>query len=259
MSRMEGSRIRRETPGPRPSDKLKSRDDPERPLLGSMGIYLFNVDVLERILTYHPRHDDFGINIIPEAVHSQNVYGFKYNGYWRDMGTIRAYYETNLELTTQDAPFSFYDPKLPIYTLEDYLPGSIVQDSTLTEVLLAEGCWIEKAEITRSVVGIRSQIGAGTCLKDTVLNGSDFYAPDIGIGPGWHRRGHHQQERPHRRGRRDPAVSTWNRPGSWQLACTGWDRGAPKGRGNRRRHPHRARELEPPRRRPSQELRLSAT
>ena len=164
-------------------DKLKSRDDPERPLLGSMGIYLFNVDVLESVLTYHPRHDDFGINVIPEAVHSQAVYGWEHDGYWRDIGTIRAYYDTNLQLTMQNAPFSFYDPNLPIYTLEDYLTGSIVQDSHLTEVLLTEGCWIEKAEISRSVVGIRSQLCAGTRLRDTVLNGSDYYAPEIGVGP----------------------------------------------------------------------------
>ncbi len=164
-------------------DKFKSRDDPERPLLGSMGIYLFNVEVLEQILTYHPRHDDFGINIIPEAVHSHTVYGFEYDGYWRDIGTIRAYYETNLQLTLPEAPFSFYDPRLPIYTLEDYLPGSIVQDSTLNQVLLADGCWIEKAEVSHSVVGLRSQIGSGTHLKDTIINGSDYYAPEIGIAP----------------------------------------------------------------------------
>jgi glucose-1-phosphate adenylyltransferase len=164
-------------------DRLISRDDPARPFLGSMGIYMFNIDVLIDILTYHPRSDDFGIHIIPEAVHSHVVYGFGYDGYWRDIGTIRAYYETNLQLTAVDAPFNFYDPKLPIYTHSDFLPGSVVQDSRLTDVLLAEGCRIEKAEISHSVVGIRSQVSAGARIKDTVLIGSDDYSPEIGVGP----------------------------------------------------------------------------
>jgi glucose-1-phosphate adenylyltransferase len=163
-------------------DRLISRADPARPLLGSMGIYLFNLNVLIDVLTHQPSHDDFGIHIIPEAVHSRTVYGFSYDGYWRDIGTIRAYYETNLQLTALDSPFNFYDPKLPIYTHSSFLPGSVVHDSVLTDVVLAEGCRIEKAEISRSVVGIRSQVAAGTRIKDTVLNGSDYYAPEIGVG-----------------------------------------------------------------------------
>jgi glucose-1-phosphate adenylyltransferase len=167
-------------------ERLKSSSDPDRPLLASMGIYLFNADVLERTLTYHPRHDDFGTHVIPEAVHSQAVYGYEYDGYWRDIGTIRAYYETNLQLTRSDTPFSFYDPRLPIYTLEDYLPGSIIHDSDLNDVLLAEGSRIEDSEICHSVIGLRSQVAAGTHIQDTVLCGSDYYAPEIGIGPGCH-------------------------------------------------------------------------
>ena len=113
----------------------------------------------------HP--DDFGIDIIPDAVHSHVVFGFEHEGYWRDIGTIRAFYETNLLLAAHDAPFNFYDPKLPIYTHEPVLPGSILEDSHLTDVLLAEGCRIEKAHIARSVVGIRSQVGAGTRISDS--------------------------------------------------------------------------------------------
>ena len=164
-------------------DAFVSRDDPAFPLLGSMGIYMFNVDVLESILNYHPSQADFGIDIIPHAVHSHVVYGYGHEGYWRDIGTIRAYYETNLLLAAHDAPFNFYDPRLPIYTHEPVLPGSIIQDSLLTDVLLAEGCRIEKAQISRSVVGIRSQIGAGTRIHASVLNGLDFYSPELGIGP----------------------------------------------------------------------------
>ncbi len=159
-----------------------SRDDPQRPFLGSMGIYLFNTRVLVDVLTRHPGHDDFGINIIPEAVHSHNVFGYSYDGYWRDIGTIRSFYETNLQLTKLDSPFDFLDPKFPIYTRGHFLPGSVVSDSRLTDVLLAEGCRIEKAEITHSVVGIRSRVSAGTRIKDSILLGSDYYAPEIGVG-----------------------------------------------------------------------------
>jgi glucose-1-phosphate adenylyltransferase len=164
-------------------ERFVSRDDPDMPLLGSMGIYMFNVDVLESILLYHPTQADFGIDIIPHAVHSNAVFGYGFEGYWRDIGTIRAYYETNLMMAAPDAPFNFYDPKLPIYTHEPVLAGSVVQDSHLRDVLMAEGCRIEKAQITRSVVGIRSQIAAGTRIVDSVLNGLDYYSADLGIGP----------------------------------------------------------------------------
>jgi glucose-1-phosphate adenylyltransferase len=163
-------------------DKFVSREDEKRPFLGSMGIYMFKTRVLVELLTYHRRHDDFGGEIIPEAIHSHNVYGFDFDGYWRDIGTIRSFYETNLELTLPDSPFNFYDPKLPIYTHGRFLPGSVVVDSHLTDVLLAEGCRIQKAEITHSVVGIRSQVAAGTRIRDSILMGSDYYSEEIGVG-----------------------------------------------------------------------------
>ncbi len=163
-------------------DSLVSREDAERPLLASMGIYLFNINILIDVLTYHPSHDDFGTNILPEVIHSHKVFGYGFDGYWRDIGTIRSFYETNLQMTTRDAPFNFYDPELPIYTNARFLPGSVVTDSVLADVLLSEGCRIEKAEITHSVVGIRSQVFAGSHIKDCILMGSDYYAGDLGVG-----------------------------------------------------------------------------
>jgi glucose-1-phosphate adenylyltransferase len=170
-------------------DRFISRDDPERPFRGSMGIYLFKTRVLIDILRNYPNHDDFGIHIIPEAVHSKKVYGFDYDGYWRDIGTIRSFYEINLEMTSPKPPFSFYDNKFPIYTHARYLPGSVVEKSQLNGVLLSDGCRIQKAEITHSVVGIRSQIAAGSKIKDSVLMGADYYDPGkrpsgipIGVG-----------------------------------------------------------------------------
>lgn len=164
-------------------DRLVSHAGHSQPFLGSMGIYMFNANVLRDILNYHPRHDDFGTNIIPQAVRTLKTYGYGYDGYWRDIGTIRAYYETNLQLTTASSPFSFYDEKLPIYTHSEYLPGSVVEDSVLTNVLLAEGCRIQRSEISGSVVGVRSEVGPGCRIKDSILIGADYYAPGIGIGP----------------------------------------------------------------------------
>ena len=151
-------------------DRFISRDDPERPFQASMGIYLFKTQVLIDLLTNYPSYDDFGINIIPEAVHSHKVYGFDYDGYWRDIGTIRSFYEINLEMASPNPPFNFYDPKFPIYTHMRYLPGSIVQNSQLLEgVLLTDGCRIQNSKIIHSVIGVRSQIASGSQIKDAIL------------------------------------------------------------------------------------------
>jgi glucose-1-phosphate adenylyltransferase len=178
---------------PAVQDRFVSRDDPERPLLGSMGIYMFKTKVLTDLLTYHLRHDDFGGEIIPEAINSHEVHGFDFDGYWEDIGTIRSFYETNLQLTSATPPFNFYDPHAPIYTHARYLPGSTVEDSELKEVLIAEGCRVRKAEITHSIVGIRSQIGEGTVIRDSILMGADYYQVEkprgnlpIGIGKKCH-------------------------------------------------------------------------
>ena len=174
-------------------DKFVSRDDPQRPLLGSMGIYMFKTKVLTDLLTYHLRHDDFGGEIIPEAIHSHVVHGFDFEGYWEDIGTIRSFYETNLQLTSGSPPFNFFDPHAPIYTHARFLPGSTVEDSQLQDVLIAEGCRVRKAEITHSIVGIRSQIGEGTVIRDSILMGADYYQEEkprgnlpIGIGKNCH-------------------------------------------------------------------------
>ena len=170
-------------------DRFLSRDDEHRPFLASMGIYLFNTQVLIDLLTDNPDHDDFGHDIIPHAIGKYSVCGFNFDGYWRDIGTIRSFYETNLDLTISEPPFDFYDVEHPIYTHARFLPGSVVEDSLLKDVLLAEGCRIQKSQITHSVVGVRSNIAAGTVITDSILMGADYYPseqpghPAIGIGP----------------------------------------------------------------------------
>ncbi len=172
-----------------------SRSDQNLPFLGSMGIYLFKTQVLIDILTANPGFDDFGSDIIPYAIKTCSVNGFGFDGYWADIGTIRSFYETNLDLTLPNPPFNFYDSEHPIYTHARYLPGSSVQDSTLQDVLLAEGCRIQKAEIIHSVIGLRSVISAGTVIRDSILMGADYYSsdlpgqPPIGIGSNCHLEG----------------------------------------------------------------------
>jgi glucose-1-phosphate adenylyltransferase len=173
--------------------KFISRDDPLRPFLGSMGIYMFNTRVLLDMLTNFPDKDDFGSDIIPHAISTHSVFGFDFEGYWQDIGTIRSFYETNLALTTPETPFDFYDPKLPIYTDTRFLAGSIVEDSKLKDVLISEGSRILKSDITHSIIGIRTQISAGCTIKDTIMMGSDYYDKEshtsdipIGIGENCH-------------------------------------------------------------------------
>lgn len=172
-------------------NRMVCRDEAERPFLGSMGIYVFKTSVLIELLTEHPKFDDFGGDIIPFAIGKQPVYGFDFDGFWEDIGTIRSFYDTNLSLTKPGALFNFYDPNRPIYTHSRFLPGSIVTDSRLTDVLLSEGCMIEKAEITDSIIGLRSQIGRGTVIRDSIVMGADYYerqpaAVPLGIGPDCH-------------------------------------------------------------------------
>jgi glucose-1-phosphate adenylyltransferase len=126
---------------------MVSREDPEKPYLGSMGIYLFKTSVLLELLENNT-HPDFGKQIIPLAIQSNTVFGYEFEGYWEDIGTIRSFYETNLALTMPNPPFNIFDAENPIFTHARFLPGSNIQNSHLENVVLAEGCMIEDAEIT---------------------------------------------------------------------------------------------------------------
>jgi glucose-1-phosphate adenylyltransferase len=153
---------------------LVSRNDPERPYLGSMGIYLFKTQVLIDLLETTV-YDDFGGHVIPHAIYSHSVFGYDFDDYWEDIGTIRSFYETNLALTVENPRFNFYDMERPIYSSNRFLPGSIVTNSSLKNVLMAEGCCIRDAEISHSIVGLRTQIRKGVRIADTILMGSDYY------------------------------------------------------------------------------------
>lgn len=154
--------------------ELVSRTDPERPYLASMGLYLFKTEVLLDLLE-STSYDDFGNHVIPSAISTHIVKGYDFDGYWEDIGTIRSFYDTNLELTHPNPSFNFFDPEAPIYSHPRWLPGSTIRDSIMENVLLAEGCCIEKAEIRHSVIGLRSQIAEGVCITNSILMGNDFY------------------------------------------------------------------------------------
>jgi len=171
--------------------EMITRDDEERPYLGSMGIYMFKTSVLVDLLE-SKGFDDFGMQVIPYASEGYNLYGYDFDGYWEDIGTIRSFYETNLALARQNPPFNLFDSSAPIYSRSRFLPGSVVENSQLENVLIAEGCNIHGSEIRNSIVGLRSRIGSGTRIVDSILMGADYYerppderghfGPPIGIG-----------------------------------------------------------------------------
>ncbi len=175
---------------PKILDDFVSRDDPEKPFLASMGIYFFNQETLLETLAYKPegeKFDDFGYDIIPYCVKKPlRVFGYEFSGYWRDIGTIRSFYEANLELSLPNPSFDIYNKDQRIYTHGRFLPGSKLADCKLDNVLIAEGCLIDQAEISHSVVGLRSMIKKGARIKDSVLMGADYYDSSgsipIGIG-----------------------------------------------------------------------------
>jgi glucose-1-phosphate adenylyltransferase len=146
------------------------------PYIASMGIYVFEKQVLHDLLEHDPHGADFGREILPGALRTHNVQAFLFNDYWEDIGTIEAFYNANLALTEQpDPPFSFYDEKAPIYTRSRYLPPTKLLDSKVIESMVGEGCILKECTVKRSVIGIRSRIETGCYIDNALLMGSDFY------------------------------------------------------------------------------------
>jgi glucose-1-phosphate adenylyltransferase len=146
-----------------PLDQLKGWESIEgdKPYLASMGIYVFRTPSLIQLLRTETG-SDFGKHLIPSAIEKgKRVYGYRFDGYWEDIGTIKAFYDVNLALTSSDPPFDFFSAEWPIYTRSRYLPGSRIIDSNLMRVLLAPGCIINRATIADCVVGLRSTVNAG--------------------------------------------------------------------------------------------------
>jgi glucose-1-phosphate adenylyltransferase len=162
--------------------------------LASMGVYLFNWNVLKDLLD-GTKHGDFGREVIPHSIRRHKVYGYLFDGYWRDIGTIRSFFEANLNLTEALPKFNFYDEEKPIFTHARFLPGSKILSSEVDHSILCEGSIIDRSRISHSIIGIRSRIGEGSVIDRTVVMGADFFEskeeieanlrrglPQIGIG-----------------------------------------------------------------------------
>jgi glucose-1-phosphate adenylyltransferase len=155
-----------------------------RDLLASMGIYLFNVQTLVDALELTD-YRDFGREVFPASIRSRQVQVHLFDGYWEDIGTIRAFYEANLALAKRDAPFELNLPTAPIYTRARFLPPSRIDGASIEQSLVADGCEIgQGTRVTGSVVGLRCRIGSNVEIRDSVLMGADFYeGPDANLTP----------------------------------------------------------------------------
>jgi glucose-1-phosphate adenylyltransferase len=164
---------------------------PDKPFVASMGVYVFSHDVLLEMLDSDSA-TDFGREAIPRALDRYRVNSYLFEGYWADVGTIDSFYAANIMLTRTDAPFTFNDPRRPIYTQPHFLPGARLADCVAREAIIAEGCSLERCIVEQSIVGVRTNIRAGTRIRRSVLLGADFYEtnhaavrnenPRLGIG-----------------------------------------------------------------------------
>lgn len=161
--------------------------------LASMGIYVFNRDVLIRLLDN--TFTDFGKHIIPDAIKTNDVFAHVYQGYWEDIGTIRSFFEANLDVASELPSFNFFDMTAPIYTRPRFLPASKINGAAIDHAIISDGCIINRCQISNSLVGVRSLIGEGSKLDRVVCMGNDYYEskesieefgaagiPKIGIG-----------------------------------------------------------------------------
>ncbi|MEM8805792.1 MAG: glucose-1-phosphate adenylyltransferase [Cyanobacteria bacterium P01_G01_bin.38] len=170
----------------------------EKPFIASMGIYVFKKQVLIDLLRRSPDQTDFGKEILPSSARDYNVQAYLFNGYWEDIGTIEAFFTSNIALTRQpEPPFSFYDEQAPIYTRSRYLPPSKLQECHVTQSIIGEGCILKNCRVENSVIGLRQRINANCVIENALLMGADAYEPQtersrhltrgkipIGIGEG---------------------------------------------------------------------------
>ncbi|MDX1672476.1 MAG: glucose-1-phosphate adenylyltransferase [Balneolaceae bacterium] len=147
-----------------------------RVYLASMGIYIFKKEALLQLFEENPDATDFGKEIIPKAINEKfEVRSFYYDGYWTDIGTVKSFFEANLELSDDLPKFNLFDNEDIIYTRARMLPASKLSGTTFDKSILSEGCIIEASRIERSVIGIRSRIGKGTTIEKSIIMGNDFF------------------------------------------------------------------------------------
>jgi glucose-1-phosphate adenylyltransferase len=144
-----------------------------------MGIYVFTRKALLDLLNVRPLATDFGKEVFPRSIKTHNIQAHLFDGYWEDLGTVRAYHEANLALASDHPPFDFHSPDGIIYTRMRFLPASRVSGARMSQCLISDGCVIQEgAKLERCVVGVRSRIGRNATLRDTILLGADRFETD---------------------------------------------------------------------------------
>jgi glucose-1-phosphate adenylyltransferase len=147
--------------------------------LASMGIYIFKREALLELLQVRPLATDFGKEVFPRSIKTHKVQAHLFDGYWEDLGTVKAYHEANLALAGDDPPFDFHSPEGVIYTRMRFLPPSRIQGARLKHCLVSDGCTIhEGADIESCVIGVRSRIGRNAVLRNTIILGADRFETD---------------------------------------------------------------------------------
>jgi glucose-1-phosphate adenylyltransferase len=147
-----------------------------RHYLASMGIYVFNKEILYKLLNeVHAKATDFGKEIIPDSIAHYKVLSYQYDGYWTDIGNIYSFFEANIALTEAIPPFNLFDSAQTIYTRPRMLPPAKISGTMIDRAIIAEGSIIHAASVTQSVIGIRSRIGKDTVVKNVYIMGCDYY------------------------------------------------------------------------------------
>jgi glucose-1-phosphate adenylyltransferase len=142
-------------------------------LLASMGIYVFNRDIIRRVLDNSLA--DFGKHVIPKAIDELRVFSYIFQGYWEDIGTIRAFYEANLDLANELPRFNFFDMGAPIFSRPRFLPGSKINGANIDHAVITDGCILSRATISFSILGLRSIVGEGALISRSILMGNDYF------------------------------------------------------------------------------------
>lgn len=146
-----------------------------RPFLASMGIYVFDYAKLIELLSHDPAAVDFGAEVIPAAIRSCNVQAYIFQDYWEDIGTIKAFYEANLDLASPLPKFNFFNAEAPIYSRSRYLPPSKVHDCDIDNTMISEGCILNGVFARNSIIGLRSRLDPGVRVEESIIMGSDYY------------------------------------------------------------------------------------
>ena len=158
------------------SDMPEKYSKDKKNFLASMGIYLFKKETLKQLFALSPSEHDFGKGTIPFAINKfYKVHSYAYDGYWTDIGTIRSFFDANLELAMPLPRFNLYDAKNPVYTRSRMLSPTKILGSICTNILVGDGCIVNAKEITTSVIGIRSRVGKGSVVRNTIMMGMDMY------------------------------------------------------------------------------------